>query len=58
ALTEEQLVSVLWAPFNALLLTQLPHNEYKRIASSTLITAYPTDRAGVLNGGIRMFNIV
>ncbi|KAI6024696.1 hypothetical protein BKA83DRAFT_4251037 [Pisolithus microcarpus] len=56
--TEEQLVSALWTPFNALLLTQLPHNEYKRIASSTLITAHPLDRASVLNSEIRIFNIV
>ncbi|KIK17657.1 hypothetical protein PISMIDRAFT_685119 [Pisolithus microcarpus 441] len=58
AVTDEQLVSALWTPFNALLLTQLPHNEYKRIVSSTLITAYPMDWASVLNSEIRVFNIV
>ncbi|KAI6018087.1 hypothetical protein BKA83DRAFT_4318249, partial [Pisolithus microcarpus] len=58
AVTDEQLVSALWTPFNALLLTQLPHHEYKRIASSTLITAHPLDRASVLNSKIRVFNIV
>ncbi|KAI6016656.1 hypothetical protein BKA83DRAFT_4333663 [Pisolithus microcarpus] len=58
AVTDEQLVSALWTPFNALLLTQLPHNEYLRIASSTLITAHPLDRASVLNSEIRVFNIV
>ncbi|KAI6016654.1 hypothetical protein BKA83DRAFT_4333604, partial [Pisolithus microcarpus] len=57
AVTDEQLLSALWTPFNALLLTQLPHNEYKRIASSTLITAHPMDRASVLNSKIRVFNI-
>ncbi|KIK12244.1 hypothetical protein PISMIDRAFT_689642, partial [Pisolithus microcarpus 441] len=58
AVTDEQLVSTLWTPFNALLLTQLPHNEYKRIASSTLITAHPLDQASVVNSKIRVFNIV
>ncbi|KIK11798.1 hypothetical protein PISMIDRAFT_690043 [Pisolithus microcarpus 441] len=58
AVTDEQLVSALWTPFNALLLSQLRYNEYKRIASSTLITAHPMDRASVLNSEIRVFNIV
>ncbi|KAI5988527.1 hypothetical protein EDD15DRAFT_2531646 [Pisolithus albus] len=56
--TDEQLVSALRAPFNALLLTQLRYNEYKRIASSTPITAHPLDRDSVLNSEIRIFNIV
>ncbi|KAI6018049.1 hypothetical protein BKA83DRAFT_681843 [Pisolithus microcarpus] len=58
AVTEQQLLSALGTPFNALLLTQLPHNEHKRIASSTLITAQPIDRASVLNSKIRIFNVV
>ncbi|KAI6137313.1 hypothetical protein F5141DRAFT_1080450 [Pisolithus sp. B1] len=58
AVTEEQLVAALWTPFNALLLTQLPHNEHKRIASSTLITAQPIDRASIMNSRISIFNVV
>ncbi|KAI6046722.1 hypothetical protein EDC04DRAFT_1247187 [Pisolithus marmoratus] len=59
AVTEEQLLSMLAKPFNALLLTQLPHNEHKRIASSTLITAQPIlDRSSILKEKVRMFNIV
>ncbi|KAI6098047.1 hypothetical protein EDD16DRAFT_578522 [Pisolithus croceorrhizus] len=58
AVTEQQLLSGLGSPFNALLLTQLPHNEHKRIASSTLITAQPIDRASILNSKIRIFNVV
>ncbi|KAI6016665.1 hypothetical protein BKA83DRAFT_14985 [Pisolithus microcarpus] len=53
AVADEQLVSALWTPFNALLLTQLRYNEYKRIASSTLITAHPLDRTSVLNSEVR-----
>ncbi|KAI6016696.1 hypothetical protein BKA83DRAFT_4335034, partial [Pisolithus microcarpus] len=58
AVTDRQLVSALWAPFNALLLSQLRYNEYKRIASSTLITAHSMGRASILNSEIRVFNIV
>ncbi|KAI6104060.1 hypothetical protein EDD16DRAFT_1895318 [Pisolithus croceorrhizus] len=58
AVTEQQLLSALGSPFNALLLTQLPHNEYKRIASSTLITAQPIGRASILNSKIRIANVV
>ncbi|KAI6024694.1 hypothetical protein BKA83DRAFT_4251007 [Pisolithus microcarpus] len=47
AVTEQQLLSALWTPFNALL-----------IASSTLITVQPIDRASVLNSKIRVFNVV
>ncbi|KAI6003213.1 hypothetical protein F5J12DRAFT_166510 [Pisolithus orientalis] len=56
--TEEQLVSILERPFNALLLIPLPHNEYKRIASSILFTAQPTNRASILKSKVRIFNIV
>ncbi|KAI6139280.1 hypothetical protein EDD17DRAFT_364942 [Pisolithus thermaeus] len=58
AVTDEQLVSALERPLNALLLTQLPHNEHKRIASSTFITAQPMDRASILNSKISIFNVV
>ncbi|KAI5982025.1 hypothetical protein EDC04DRAFT_3151071 [Pisolithus marmoratus] len=48
ATIEEQLLFTLERPFNALLLTELPHNEYKRIASSTSIIAQPVDVASIL----------
>ncbi|KIN93206.1 hypothetical protein M404DRAFT_1009120, partial [Pisolithus tinctorius Marx 270] len=57
AATEEQLLSTLEWPFNALLLSQLAHNEHERIASSTRITAQPIDRASILKSKIRIFNI-
>ncbi|KAI6128869.1 hypothetical protein EDD16DRAFT_1824049 [Pisolithus croceorrhizus] len=57
--TEEQL-SRLEEPFNALLLSGSTHNdnEHKRIASSTLITAQPTDRASILKSKVRIFRVV
>ncbi|KAI6156197.1 hypothetical protein EDD17DRAFT_1627954 [Pisolithus thermaeus] len=58
AVTEEQLVSVLGTPFNALLLTQLLHNEHRRIGSSTLISAQPIDRASILKSKVRLFHVV
>ncbi|KAI6024337.1 hypothetical protein EDC04DRAFT_2900187 [Pisolithus marmoratus] len=58
ATMDEQLLSTLGRPFNALLLAQLPHNEHRRIASSTLITAQPIDRASILKSKARIFNIV
>ncbi|KAI6042963.1 hypothetical protein EDC04DRAFT_868789 [Pisolithus marmoratus] len=58
AANEEQLLSALGKPFHALLLTELPHSEYKRIASSTLITVQPIDSASILQSKVRIFNIV
>ncbi|KAI5989371.1 hypothetical protein EDD15DRAFT_2579400 [Pisolithus albus] len=58
AMTEKQLFSTLERPFHALLLIQLPHNEYKRIASSSLIVAEPVDSSGVLQSKVRTLNIV
>ncbi|KAI6024690.1 hypothetical protein BKA83DRAFT_10461 [Pisolithus microcarpus] len=58
AVTEEQLVSALGTPFNALLLTQLSHHEYKRIASSTLITVQSVDQASILESKVRILNVV
>ncbi|KAI6155008.1 heterokaryon incompatibility protein-domain-containing protein, partial [Pisolithus tinctorius] len=55
ASSEEQLLSTLERPFNALLLSQLPHNEHERIASSTRIAAQSTDRASILKSKIRIF---
>ena len=45
-------------PFSALLLKELPHNEFKRVASSCHILARPTDSAGVLKGEVTMLTIV
>ncbi|KAI6012671.1 hypothetical protein F5J12DRAFT_912036 [Pisolithus orientalis] len=58
AANEEQLLLTLGRPFNALLLTELPHSQYKRIASSTFITAQPVDSASILQSKVRVFNIV
>ncbi|KAI6102587.1 hypothetical protein EDD16DRAFT_346135 [Pisolithus croceorrhizus] len=58
ATTEKQLLSTLGRPFSALLLFQLPHNEYKRIASSTLIVAEPADSGSVLQSNVRTLNVV
>ncbi|KIK21611.1 hypothetical protein PISMIDRAFT_12127 [Pisolithus microcarpus 441] len=58
ATTEKQLFSTLERPFHALLLIQLPHNEYKRIVSSTLIIAEPVDSSSVLQSKVRTLNIV
>ena len=45
-------------PFNALLLKELPRNEYKRVASTCHILARPTDVAGVLKGEVTTLTIV
>ncbi|KAI5988786.1 hypothetical protein EDD15DRAFT_2371137 [Pisolithus albus] len=54
----EELLATLGRPFYALLLTVLPHNEYKRIASSTVIVAQPIDLASILRNKLRTFEIV
>ncbi|KAI6011591.1 hypothetical protein EDC04DRAFT_2905379 [Pisolithus marmoratus] len=58
AAATEQLLVTLRRPFSALLLTELPHNEYKRIASSILIAAQPIDLASILQRKVRILNIV
>ena len=45
-------------PFSALLLKELPQNEYKRVASFCHILARPTDSAGVLKGEVNTLTIV
>ena len=45
-------------PFSALLLKELPRNEYKRAASTCHILARPTNPAGVLKGEITTLTIV
>ncbi|KAI6026048.1 hypothetical protein EDC04DRAFT_3066348 [Pisolithus marmoratus] len=56
--TEKQLLLTLEKPFNALLLIQLPHNEYKRIASSTLVAAQSSDSGSILQSKVRTLNIL
>ncbi|KIK11495.1 hypothetical protein PISMIDRAFT_495010 [Pisolithus microcarpus 441] len=58
ATNEKRLLSMLGRPFNALLLIRLPHNEYKRIASSTLIVAEPVDSGSVLRSKGTTLNVV
>jgi len=45
-----QWLTRLEQPFSALLLMELPHNEYRRVASYCRIIARPTDSTGVLKG--------
>jgi len=45
-------------PFSALLLMELPHNEYRRVASFCHIIARPTDSAGVLKGEVNTLTII
>ncbi|KAL4065807.1 hypothetical protein V8B97DRAFT_1982079 [Scleroderma yunnanense] len=54
----EQLAMALGQPFNALLLEELPRNEYQRIASSSVTIARPADAASILRSNIRTLNII
>ncbi|KAI5980604.1 hypothetical protein EDD15DRAFT_2437511 [Pisolithus albus] len=58
ARTEEQLLRALGRPFRALLLIELPHNEFRRIASSIPIAAQPIDSASIVKSNVRVFDIV
>ena len=53
-----QWLTRLEQPFSALLLMELPHNEYRRVASFCHIIARPTDFAGVLKGEVNTLTIV
>ncbi|KAI5989363.1 hypothetical protein EDD15DRAFT_1321540 [Pisolithus albus] len=55
---DKQLLSTLGRPFHALLLARLPRDEYKRIASSTLIIAEPVDSSSILQSKVTTLNIV
>lgn len=55
---EERLLFTLEQPFNALLLTELPHNEYRRVASPNLITAQAVDSDSILQSKVRILDIV
>ena len=52
-----QWLSRLEQPFSALLLMELPNNEYRRVASSCHIIARPTDFTGVLKGEVNTLTI-
>jgi len=54
----EQVMAILGQPFNALLLQELPSNEYKRIASSSAIYAYPADASSIFQSKVHTLNIV
>ena len=56
--SSDQWLTRLDQPFSALLLRELPHNEYRRVASFCRITARPTDSAGVLKGEVNTLTIV
>ena len=45
-------------PFSAVLLKELPQNEYKRVASFSHILARPADSAGVLKAKVTTLTIV
>ncbi|KAI5998382.1 hypothetical protein F5J12DRAFT_324940 [Pisolithus orientalis] len=53
-----ELLEQLEQPFNGLLLTRLPHNEYKRIASNCAITARIQDIASIADSEILNLEIV
>lgn len=56
--THEQLAMTLCQPFHALLLEELPQNEYRRIVSSSNIIARAAGAASVLPGYVQTLNIV
>lgn len=58
ARTEEQLLHTLGRPFRALLLIELPRNEFRRIASAALITAQPMGSTSIMESNVRIFDIV
>ncbi|KAI6043849.1 hypothetical protein EDC04DRAFT_2946528 [Pisolithus marmoratus] len=58
ARTDKQLFYALGKPFRALLLIELPHNEYKRITSSTPIIAQPVNEDSILKSGVKTLDIV
>ena len=53
-----QWLTLLEQPFSALLLMELPHNEYRRVASFCHIIARPTDSTGVLKGEVNTLTII
>ncbi|KAI6108186.1 hypothetical protein F5141DRAFT_101664 [Pisolithus sp. B1] len=55
---EEQLLLTLGRPFHALLLMEVPHSTYKRIAPSTFITARAIDSASILQSRLKVLIVV
>ncbi|KIM50286.1 hypothetical protein SCLCIDRAFT_1225432, partial [Scleroderma citrinum Foug A] len=53
-----QWLTRLERPFSALLLMELPHNKYWRVALFCPITTHPTDSTGVLKGEVNTLTIV
>ncbi|KAI5987404.1 hypothetical protein F5J12DRAFT_866917 [Pisolithus orientalis] len=53
-----ELLEQLKQPFNALLLKELRHNEYRRVASDCVITACPQDLVSVLDSQVLIPKIV
>ncbi|KAI5987409.1 hypothetical protein F5J12DRAFT_555154 [Pisolithus orientalis] len=53
-----ELLEQLKQPFNTLLLEKSRHNEYRRIASDCMITAYPQDLTSVLDSQVLIPEIV
>ena len=58
ATASEQLAMTLGQPFHAFLLEELPQNEYRRIASSSVIIAHVASAASILSSNVQTLNIV
>ena len=58
ATSAQRWLTKMQQPFSALLLKELPQNEYKRVASFCHILARPMDAAGVLKGEVTTLTIV
>ena len=58
ATSAQRWLTKMQQPFSALLLKELPQNEYKRVASTCHILAHPTNAAGVLKGEVTTLTIV
>ena len=57
-LASEKLAMILGQPFSALLLEELPQNEYRRIASSFVIVARLANTASLHRSNVQTLNIV
>ena len=53
-----QWLAMMQRPFSALLLKQLQHNEYRRVATSCHIVAHPTTSNGALEGEVTTLTII
>ena len=58
ATATEQLAMTLGQPFHALLLEELPQNEYRRVASSSVIIARAASAASILCSNVQTLSIV